>query len=103
MSDPNPYEGKVLTFLETIAKQTKPVIPTVPTPPPGGSSEKNALKHVLDCPDCYPTLKQEVINREFKNKDYNCVGCGLPVGKEGLETKWDCPGCGERHVTKRTD
>lgn len=54
----------------------------------------HTLDQLLDCPDCYPKLKEKVIAKEFKDADFKCVECGLPVKKEeSAKTEWKCPGC----------
>jgi rubrerythrin len=70
------------------------------------------LKHVLNCPECYPQFKSEILKKEGLPKpektlkdlwsergkyDLECTNCGLPVSQE--EEK--CPSCGSTKARKR--
>ena len=62
----------------------------------------HTLKEQIDCPDCYPDLRKKVYDKEFKNADAQCVGCGLLAKKDEAEKEeWECPNCGSREAEAR--
>ena len=53
--------------------------------------------HVCSCPNCYCDILEEM----KKTSDYECVGCGLPLGKkEFVERIAACPLCGSKDGRK---
>jgi len=73
---------------------------TVQSPQLADEMLDDPFKHVHECPTCSAKLEKEKedyakefsqkLLKERKDKQYECEGCGLGVGKE--EEK--CPSCG---------
>ena len=62
-----------------------------------GHKTHATLSELLDCPNCYPEIKNAVIEKEFKDASHVCEECGLPVkGEESAKEDWKCPGCEHR-------
>lgn len=75
---------------------------------PSSEREKSENKHLhtlkeqIDCPSCYPELRKKVFDKEFKNADAQCLGCGLLAKKENAEKEeWNCPNCGSKEAEIR--
>ena len=70
-----------------------------PTPAPS-AHKPHSLADLLDCPDCYPTIKKGVLEKEIlsrKDKELECVDCGTRVD----ETEDSCPTCGGKDAEYR--
>jgi len=80
-------------LLEAMKKVSPPSSPEPKDKRTPEQITKDNVDHVMDCPSCYPKVKDRVIEREFKDADYQCVECGLPVkGEESGKEDWKCPG-----------
>jgi hypothetical protein len=114
---PQPQEKKVSDLileeikslksrLDSLTTSQKPEIP-IPTAAPSAVSSDDTqqrthktLKEMLDCPDCFPDVRAQVIQRHrdnTKEEKLECVGCGSGVKKE-----WEnCPICGNSKAKRR--
>jgi len=85
---------------DQLEQAMKPVSP--------GEREKPENKHLhtlneqIACPSCYPDIRKKVYDKEFKNADAQCVGCGLLAKKEEAgKEDWECPNCGSKTAEAR--
>lgn len=66
----------------------------VDSPGEASAHPVHTIEDLVNCPDCYPKIKSAVITKEFKDADFKCEKCGLPVkGEESKKEDWNCPGC----------
>lgn len=74
--------------------------------PPENKHPVHTLEELLACPDCMKEgeakVLKHVVDKHFKDADFECVECGLPVKKEesGKED-WNCPGCEGKEARKK--
>ena len=91
-------DRQLLKSVIDILKKPEPTIDPVEKQTPKEITKAN-VDHVMDCPNCYPLVKQRVIEREFKDADHECEECGLPAkGEESGKEDWKCPSCGHKYA-----
>ena len=83
-----------------ILKALPPLEKNGETVPSANKHKPHSLADLLDCPDCYPTIKKGVLEKEIlsrKDKELECVDCGTRVD----ETEESCPTCGGKDARHR--
>ena len=88
---------------EKIAEVKMP--PSTPPEPTSDEGERKShkshtLENVLDCPDCYPKLRDRVFKKEAQNlkeAELVCEDCGLPVEESDDECLW----CGGKDAKRK--
>jgi len=69
---------------------------------PPENKHLHTLKEQIDCPDCYPDIRKKVYDKEFKDADATCIGCGLLAKKEeARKENWECPNCGSKDAEEK--
>lgn len=77
--------------------------PPEPKSDEGGSQHHeghSSLGDLVDCPNCYPQVKDAVFKKELpnlRNPKYECEDCGLPVALESD----NCPWCGGKNAKEK--
>jgi len=101
------WKEEIATIVEKKLKEWKPqktesppsssTLKPVETPAP--KHTPHTLEDLINCPDCYPKIRNAVIKKEFKDTTHICdnTECALPVkGEESAKPEWKCPSCGGR-------
>ena len=60
----------------------------------------HSIADLLDCPDCYPTIRKKVLEKEIlsrKDNELECLDCGTRVD----ESEESCPTCGGKDARHR--
>lgn len=86
-------------------------LPTMTSPPSSEhkhDEEQQKLKHehfkLGDdiCPDCYPSVKKAIFQKEFKDADAECDTCGLLTHiADAKKEDWECPNCGGKYAKRK--
>ena len=80
-------------------EELKPKETEIPVPS-ADKHKPHSLADLLDCPDCYPTIKKGVLEKEIlsrKDKEMECIDCGTRVD----ESEESCPTCGGKDAKHR--
>ena len=93
-------------LLKSVIEGLKTPVQTSTTQNPSETSTTKAghesIEDLMNCKDCYPKAKAIVIEREFKDADYECEECGLPVkGEQSAKQDWECPSCKHKYAKRK--
>lgn len=102
MSKPEEWKTEIRKILQEELKEWKP---DLPISPPSSTLEPDkhnvhSLDDLVDCPTCYPKIKDIVLKKEREEReklDLECVDCGKGV----RETDPECPSCGGTEARNR--
>jgi len=67
----------------------------------------HTLEELLDCPECMKEgeakVLKHVVDKHFKDADYECEECGLPAkSEESGKEDWECPSCKHKYAKPKT-
>jgi hypothetical protein len=101
--------AKLKEKLDSLTTSQKPNVPLASAAPSTATltisdeaqpKTHKTLKEMLDCPDCFPDVRAQVIQRHrdnTKDEKYECKGCG-----SGVKEEWkNCPLCGSSSAKPR--
>jgi len=89
-------EQTVKTQMESLKPKELPTL----APSAKDTHAPHTLNDLIDCPDCYPTIRKKVLEKEIlsrKDKEMECLDCGTRVD----ESEENCPTCGGKDAKHR--